>query len=255
MPDITGMNPTEFRELLHTLVNEELFKSRERLAALLAKESPQEALEAEFFHFHGDYIDFAYWLEDYEEDPLEGLTPDTPLAKKLKRQREYILTNRKTTRKERNFRRMGIYLNSDPMPEKKIAELPPDKYRRLLRSLVAEELFPVRERLVALLKQNPTDQELDLAFRELYVAYELLEVAFEDYHYDPDEGLELRPEFVEELDQRIADHEAGTAETISLEEVAKEFGVKIKHLSDTHEQQCHGTARRVHPPNTQMTTV
>ena len=228
MPDLTQMNPTEFRELLHTLVNEELFKSRERLAALLAKDSSQEVLEAEFFHFHGDYVDFAYWLEDYEEDPLEGLTPDTPLAKKLKRQREYILANRKTTLKERNFRRMGTYLNSDPMPKKKIAELPPDEYRRLLRSLVAEEIFPVREWLVALLKQNPSDEALDMAFRELYVAYELLEVAFEDYHYDPDEGLELRPEFAEELDQRITDQEAGTAETISLEEVAKEFGVKLK---------------------------
>lgn len=228
MPNIMEMNPTEFRELLHTLVNEELFKSRARLAALLATGSPQEALEAEFFHFHGDYVDFAYWLEDYEEDPLEGLKPDTPLAKKLKRQREYVLTHRKTTLKERNFRRMGVYLNSDPMPEKKISELPPDEYRRLLRSLVAEEIFPVRERLVALLKQNPSDEALDMAFRELYVAYELLEVAFEDYHYDPDEGLELRPEFVEELDRRIADHEAGTAETISLEEVAKEFGMNLK---------------------------
>ena len=48
------------------------------------------------------------------------------------------------------------------------------------------------------------------------------------YHYDPDEGLELRPEFVEELDQRIADHEAGTAEMITLEEAAKMFGVKLK---------------------------
>ena len=47
MPNITEMNSTEFRELLHTLVNEELFKSRERLAALLAKDSPQEVLEAE----------------------------------------------------------------------------------------------------------------------------------------------------------------------------------------------------------------
>ena len=37
MPNITEMNPTEFRELLHTLVNEELFKSQKRLAALLAK--------------------------------------------------------------------------------------------------------------------------------------------------------------------------------------------------------------------------
>ena len=49
----------------------------------------------------------------------------------------------------------------------------------------------------------------------------------EDYHYDPDEGLELRPEFAEELEQRIPDHEAGEAEMIPFEEAAKEFGVKL----------------------------
>ena len=43
-----------------------------------------------------------------------------------------------------------------------------------------------------------------------------------------DEGLELRPEFAEELEQRIADYEAGEAEMFTLEEVAKEFGVKLK---------------------------
>ena len=69
MRNITKMNPTEFRKLLHTLVNEELFKSRERLAALLTKDSSQEALEAEFFHFQGDYVDFAYWLEDVRGRP------------------------------------------------------------------------------------------------------------------------------------------------------------------------------------------
>ena len=227
MPNITEMNATEFRELLHTLVNEELFKSRERLAALLAKDSSREALDAEFFHFHGDYVDFAFWLEQYEEDPLEGLTPDTPLAKKLRRQREYVLANRKTTLKERNFRRMGLYLNSDPMPEKKITELPLNEYRTLLRDLVAQEIFPVRERLVVLLDKNPSDEALDVAFREFYVAYELLEVAFENYHYDPDEGLEFRPEVIERVDQSIAEIEAGTAETVTLEEVAKEFGVKL----------------------------
>ena len=79
-----------------------------------------------------------------------------------------------------------------------------------------------------MLKQNPSDQELDIAFRELYVAYELLEVAFEDYHYDPDEGLEFRPEVIERIDQSIAEIEAGTAKLISLEEVAKEFGVNLQ---------------------------
>ena len=114
------------------------------------------------------------------------------------------------------------------MPEKKITELSLDEYRNLLRFLVAQDIFLVRERLVALLKRNPSDQELDLAFRELYVAYELLEVAFEDYHYDPDEGLEFRPEVIERIDQSIAEIEAGTAETFTLEEVAKELGVKLK---------------------------
>ena len=185
MPNITEMNPTDFRELLHTLVNEELFKSRERLAALLAKDSPQEALEAEFFHFHGDYVDFAYWLEDYEEDPLEGLTPDTPLAKKLKRQRNMSSPIGRQRSKSGTLDGWDFIYTAIRCREKKIVELPPDEYRNLLRFLVAQELFPVRDRFVALLEQNPSDQALDIAFRELYVAYELLEVAFEDYHYDP----------------------------------------------------------------------
>ena len=63
-----------------------------------------------------------FWFEEYEEDPLKGLDLHTPLAKKLKRQREYILANRKTTLEERIHRRMGVYLKSDPMPDKKIVE-------------------------------------------------------------------------------------------------------------------------------------
>ena len=82
MKNITEMNAAEFRELLQTLVNEELFKSRERLAALLGKNSSQEALSAEFFHFHGDIEDMGFWFEEYEEDPLKGLDLHTSLAKK-----------------------------------------------------------------------------------------------------------------------------------------------------------------------------
>ena len=47
-----------------------------------------------------------------------------------------------------------------------------------------------------------------LHFVSFFVAYELLELALEDYHYDPDEGLEMEPEFAKELDRRIADYEA-----------------------------------------------
>ena len=226
MKKITEMNPVEFRELLHTLVNEELFKSRERLATLLAKNSSRAALEAEFFHFHGDTEDLGFWFEEYEEDPLKGLDLHTPLAKKLKRQREYILANRKTTLEERIHRRMGVYLKSDPMPDKKIIELSATEFRELLRTLVTQDIFPARERLGALLEQNASTEQLDAAFREFFVAYELLELALEDYHYDPDEGLEMQPEFAEELDRRIEDYKAGRAKLIPMEKVFKKLGIE-----------------------------
>ena len=226
MTKIAEMNLTEFREFLHTLVNEELFKSQERLVALLVKNSSQEALEAQFFHFHGDTEDLGFWFEAYEEDPLYGLDPHTPLAKKLKRQREYILANRKTTLEQRIFRRMGIYLKNGPMPNKKIVELPPAEFRELLRLLVTQDIFAARERLAALLETDASTAQLDAAFREFFVAYELLELALEDYHYDPDEGLEIRPEFAEELARRIADYEAGTAKLIPMEKVFKKLGIE-----------------------------
>lgn len=220
--NIPDMSPVEFRKLLDTLVNEEIFISRERLAALLTKDSSRKELDTEFMEFHGDYEDLGFWLETYTEDPIKGLDPHASLTKKLQRHRDYILANRKTTLEERINRRMGVYLNSDPKPEKKIIELPLDEYRQLLRDLVMQELFIVRERLVGLLKEDVPFKELDAAFREFFVAYELLELALEDYHYDPDENLEINPEFAEELDRVDVSLKAGDR-TYSLEEVLKEF--------------------------------
>ena len=216
--NITEMSPVEFRKLLDTLVNEEIFKSRERLAALLAKGSSREELDAEFMEFHGDYEDLGFWFETYIEDPLKGLDLHASLTKKLKRHRDYILANRKTNREERINRRMGIYLESDPKPEKKIIELSPDEYRQLLRNLVTQELFAVRQRLAELLAEDASSQELDVAFREFFVAYELLELVLEDYHYDPDEGLGISSAFAEELNQVDASLKTG-GKTYSLEEV------------------------------------
>ena len=218
MKSITEMSQSEFRKFLGSLVNSEIFKSRERLAVLLAKNSSRETLETEFLEFHGDYEDLAAQLETYTEDPLNELDPHATLTKKLKRQRDYILANRKTTLKERINRRMGIYLESDPKPNKKIAELSPDEYRQLLRSLVTQNLFAVREQLAALLAVDASFEALDITFREFFITYELLELTLEDYHYDPDEGLKINPEFAEELDQVDAHLKAG-GETYSLEEV------------------------------------
>ena len=222
------MDPIEALELLNILVNDQIFAARERLIVLL-KEPPsaenRRKLETEFREFYCGYESLAFFLEIYEEDPLEGLPPHTSLSKKLKRQREYILANRKTTLDERMSRRAGAYMNSDPMPEKKISELPTDEYRKLLRMLVSLELFSVHESFHALLARNASFAELDVAFREFFVAYELLELALEEYHYDPDEGLEMRPEFLKELDRRIADYEAGKAKLIPADEVFKKLGI------------------------------
>ena len=221
MKNIVNMETTEALELLNILVNDQIFAARERLLLLL-NESPSVAhkqkLETEFREFYCGYESLAFCLERYEKDPLEGLPPHTPLAKKLKRQRDHILAHRKTTLEERMHRRAGSYMDTDPMPEQKISELPPHEHRKLLWALVNLELFSVRERLLSLLEQNASLVELDVVFREFFVAYELLELTLEAYHYDPDEGLELRPEVAERLEQSVADIEAG-GRTYSLEEV------------------------------------
>lgn len=74
-------------------------------------------------------------------------------------------------------------------------------------------------------------KELDIAFREFIVAYELLELALEDYHYDPDEGLEITPEFAEELDQ-IDTHLKAGGKTYSLEEVEVSNEVIFDNFED-----------------------
>ena len=80
----------------------------------------------------------------------------------------------------------------------------------------------MRNRLAALLAEDASFKVPDVAFREFFIAYELLELALEDYHYDPDEGLEINPAFAEELDQVDASLKSGDR-TYSLEEVYKEF--------------------------------
>ena len=229
MEKLANMSRDEIAELLHRVVDDDVFEARERLITLLnAPDSVEktEKLETEFREFFCGYENLAFWLEEYEEDPLDGLEPNTPLAKKLKRQRDYVLANRKTTLEERKQRRLNsLYLPSDPMPDKKISELPPETFRNLIRSLITEDLFTVRPRVAVLLKQHSSRQALDEVFREFFVAYELLELTLEAYHYDPDEGLELRPEISAEVDQSIADYESGSVQAVPMEKVAKKLGL------------------------------
>ncbi len=228
MKKLVDMSHSEFYELLQRLVHDDFFSVRERLIKLLnVKPSSKNKakLEAEFREFFCGYESIAFWLEEYEEDPLQGLEPHTPLAKKLKRQLDYIHANRKTTLEERMCRRMGGYLESDPMPDIKISELPFKEYCELIRTLVRQEIFRVREKVMSLLEQKPSLQQLDVVFREFFVAYELFELALEAYDYDPDEGLELKPDIDAEIDQSIADYESGKIKLIPIEEVARKLGL------------------------------
>jgi len=231
MKKLADMSRDDLYELLQRVTDEDFFDVHKRLMRLLnappSAESEAELVE-EFREFFCEYTSLALWLEEYEENPLQGLDPHTALAKKLKRHLDYIHTNRKTTLDDRMDKRMGILLESESIPEIKVSELPPTEFRALLRILVAEELFILREQVVALLQENPSRQQLDTSFRELFVAYELFELVLDPYHYDPDEGLELRPEVAAEIDQSIAEVEAGTAELIPFEEVIKEFEDKLR---------------------------
>ena len=259
MKKLSDMSRDELRDLLQRVTEEEdFYDSRERLLELLQDPSsavydkdtvnraafetepgallrpiggvpiPESPLATEFREFFCGYESVAFWLEEYEGDPLEGLAPQTPrqtsLAKKLVRHRDYILAHRTTTREERISRRMGCYLLSDSKPKQKIAELPPDAFRALVRQLVRQEIFAVRERVVALLAGHPSRQQLELAFREFFVAYELLELALEGYHYDPDDGFELNPEVEAEIDKEMADYKAGKIQGITMDELAAKLG-------------------------------
>ena len=217
-----------------------LFTSRERLVALLAQDAERAALETEFREFFEGYIGLGFLFEDYEESLLAGLEIEerfSPLYHRVK----IVESQRKSSPDSRIARRMGVGpLLTDPQPAIKIIELPDAEFRVLLDTLVSWPLFAARERLAKLLKDTKTnengtprlreskpDARLKPAFLEFFVCYLELEQFLENYEYDQDEGLEVRPEVLEEWHRSIAEVDAG-GKTYSLEEVAKELGIELE---------------------------
>ena len=72
-------------------------------------------------------------------------------------------------------------------------------------------------------------ERLRAEFYEFFVCYLELELFLENYDYDPDEGLEVRPEFIEEL-KREDEYIKSGGKMWTLEEVAKELGIKLKRI-------------------------
>ena len=61
-------------------------------------------------------------------------------------------------------------------------------------------------------------------FYEFFVCYLETELFLENYEYDPDKGLELRPEFIEAL-EREKEYIRSGGKMYTLEEVTEELGI------------------------------
>ena len=222
---ITDMTPTQFREWLRPIINEALFEDRDKLVALLAQNVDRETLTEGFRAFFEAYsYDLAFDLDAQEAYVLTVLEAREEFAH-LKQRVAAVESDRKMSQLGREARRVGMSALGDPVPEIKVRALLDAEFRGFLEKLVNWQLFAAQERMVKLLKEPPSivgHAQLHAVFYEFFVCHLELEQFLEDYDYDPDEGLELRPEVAAELERSIAEVEAG-GKTYSLEEVFAKF--------------------------------
>ena len=227
--NITEITAQQFCDWVVSIVNEDIFASRERLAVLLAKDAAREELEEEFREFFNGYYTLALELEEYEESIL-GIIRQSDAFAHLNHRVSAVESQRKSSPLGREARRMGMSIHNDPAPEIKVEALSPDEFRTLMRTLANCSLFVSRERLVKLIG---TEESIEIAerlraeFYEFFVCYLELELFLENYDYDPDDGLELRPEFIEEL-EREDEYIRSGGKMYTLEEVAEELGIDLK---------------------------
>ena len=230
--NITDMPLEQFNDWLAPIVNGGIFISRERLIALLAKGDSHDKLEEEFREFFEDYCDLAFELEAYEESIL-GIIKGNEAFVHLKHRVLAVEAQRKISPLGREARRMGLSVHGDPLPEIKVTELSPNKFRALMQTLGNWQIFVSRERLVKLME---TEDSIEIAerlraeFYEFFVCYLELELFLENYDYDPDDGLELRPEFIEAL-EREEEYIRSGGKMYTLEEVAEELGIELKCMN------------------------
>ena len=227
--DITKMTQAQFSTWIVPIVDCPFFESRERLVVLLAENADRAALETELQEFYEGYCGLAFELEEPEESLLSILRASdifAPLQKRV----VAVEAVRKTSPAGRIARRMSDRpLITDPQPEIKVTALPDDVFSGLMETLANSELFAARAQVAKLQKAAPSveqTEQLKSAFLEFFVCYLELEQFLENYYYDPDEGLELRPEVAERLERSVAEYESGKVKALPIEEVAKKLGLK-----------------------------
>ena len=226
--NITDMPLEQFKDWLVPIVNEDIFTSRERLIALLAKNAPHDELEEEFREFFNGYYVLALDVEEYEDSVLKDIRGNHAFSH-LKHRVSTVETLRKSSPLGREARRMGLSVQGDPVPQIKVTELSADEFRRLIHTLGNWQLFVSREHLVKLMETEKSieiTERLCAEFYEFFVCYLELELFLEDYDYDPDDGLELRPEFIEAL-EREEEYIKSGGKMYTLEEVAERLGIDL----------------------------
>lgn len=235
--DLIKLTHTEFCALLESIVNNRFFDSRQCLTAMLAENAPKDALEEEFREFFEGYYGLAFSLEGYEDSLLSILKTHDGLDL-LRYRLKIVETNRKTSPLGRKVRREGMAAIGDPLPKKKVELFSTDEFRELVQTLANSPLFVSRDRIIKLMKDKTVEYGnlplqvqgissplslLHVAFLDFFACYLEFEQFLEDYDYDPDEGLELRPEFAEELDRRVTEFETGEVEMIPFEDAFREL--------------------------------
>ena len=221
---LTDMTPAQFREWLRPIVNEALFADRDELVTLLAQNVDRETLTEGFRAVFEAYsYDLAFDLDEQEGPVLTAVEAHEEFAH-LRQRVATVESERKTSDIGRMARRLGG-IPDMPIPTIKVTALSDDEFRALMETLVNSELFAAQERVVKLMKEPASvanHLQLQSAAYEFFVCHLELEQFLEIYEYDPDEGLELRPEVAEELERSVAEVKAG-GKTYSLEEVFAEF--------------------------------
>ena len=165
-------------------------------------------------------------LEEYEKSVL-AFIQGTDAFPHLKHRVSAVDAQRKSSPLGREARRIGMLTHQDPQPEIKVTDLSTDEFRTLVHTLGNSRLFVSRGRLVKLMEDKRATEieaRLRAEFCEFFVCYLELELFLENYDYDPDEGLELRPEFIEELKREHKYIKSG-GKMFTLEEVAEELGI------------------------------
>ena len=101
----------QLRDWLASVVAGDIFASREKLIALLAENSPHEALEQEFREFFNGYYVLVLELEEYEESVL-GFINGNDAFSHLKHRVSAVEAQRKSSPLGREARRMGMSIHN-----------------------------------------------------------------------------------------------------------------------------------------------